>query len=377
MQNKVIFINNSVTYFFLHRKKFIKYFIKKNFKIFFAFPNNEKKILNDNFFKFQEDNNIMFFNLSRRSMNIFKELLTLHNIYILVRKTNPDIIYTTTIKIGLYLLILNIFFKKKLIINFSGLGFLYVNKSIFTSLLKKISEIIIKYLSNDKSIFIFENKHDLNYFVKNKILKNRICHSINGVGVNISKFPYQEKFINKKYVVTMISRIEKSKGVYDYLETIKLLKNSNKFEFNLVGQISDNNDKNLLNLLDECKKNKNFKYQPWTKNILEIYKKTHIGILTSFREGMSVFLMEALSCGIPVIASNIPSNNEIVVNNHNGFLVKLNSPKEIVSKLEEITYSFEDYLKFSKNARLLCENKFDENKILSKFENIIDVVANE
>ena len=45
MSKKIFFINNDVTYFFLHRKKFVKYFKDKNFDISYIFPTNQKELL--------------------------------------------------------------------------------------------------------------------------------------------------------------------------------------------------------------------------------------------------------------------------------------------------------------------------------------------
>ena len=82
--------------------------------------------------------------------------------------------------------------------------------------------------------------------------------------------------------------------------------------------------------------------------------------------------MEALSCGLPIVATRIPSNEEIVQNDVNGYLVPLYSPEEIINKLNLITENFEKYTNMSLNSRKICEKKFDEKLILEKFKKIID-----
>ena len=108
----------------------------------------------------------------------------------------------------------------------------------------------------------------------------------------------------------------------------------------------------------------------------KLYSKIDVGVLTSYREGMSVFLMESLSSGIPLIVTDIPSNRQIVQDNYNGYLVSLNSPIQIVEKLYEITKNYNNYLSMSKNARNLCEKNFDEEIILSKYEKKLDYILN-
>ena len=377
MAKKIIFLNNDVTYFFLHRKKFVKSFKEKKYNISYIFPKNQKEVLKK-FIKtkiFNKDSKVSFFNFERRSMNVYKELISINNLYIIFKREDPDIVYTTTLKLSLYLILINFFFRKKIINNFSGLGYLYVNNSIKIKIIRFTFELMLKLFSNKNFIYIFENKRDLKYFVNKKILNSSNCFNINGVGVNTEKFKFLKKKFTNIYTVTMVARIEKSKGVYEYLQVVRLLENSSKYKFNLIGKIPEDEDIKLIELLQECKNQKNFYYSPWTDDIVNIYNLTNIAVLTSHMEGMSVFLMEALSCGLPIVATKIPSNKEIVKDNLNGYLVPLYSPEEIINKLDLITENYEKYLNMSVNSRKICEKKFDEKIILEKFRKIIEQVC--
>ena len=377
MQKRVLFFNNDVTYFFIHRKKFVNYFLNHNYKVIYSFPTKEKQKLEEYMQKNNEilEGQISFYNLKKRSLNILNELITIFSIFKLILISKPLIIYTTTVKLGLYIILVNNFFRKKIIINFSGLGYLYVKKNIYVIILRKFIEFIFKFSYHKKSIFIFENNEDLKYFTENKkIFPLQRCLCLNGVGVDIQKFQYIKKNIKTSYNVLMVARIEYEKGVFDYLKAIKELKNNNQFSFILVGKIPDNKDINLLKLLDECKTFNNFKYFSWIDDMTKLYSEIDVGVLTSYREGMSVFLMESLSSGIPLIVTDIPSNRQIVQDNYNGYLVSLNSPIQIVEKLYEITKNYNNYLSMSKNARNLCEKNFDEEIILSKYEKKLDYI---
>ena len=67
MSKKVIFLNNDVTYFFLHRKKFVNYFNDKNFDISYIFPSHQKKQLNKyiRLNLFNKNNSVYFFNFAK------------------------------------------------------------------------------------------------------------------------------------------------------------------------------------------------------------------------------------------------------------------------------------------------------------------------
>ena len=375
MQKKVVFLNNSITYFFLHRKKFIEYFTNNNFKIFLAFPKNEKHLM-DSYISEHKDiaknKNIFFFNLKRRSMNFISEIITLYDLFKMMHTYSPNVVYTTTAKLGLYVLIVNSFYKKKIIINFSGMGFLYVKKNFYVYLLRKIFEKLLKFLSNKNSILIFENIVDFEYFKKNNYLNHKNIYVIKGVGVNINKFQYIERKLKYPIEILKISRIERDKGVLEYLNIIKNFENSEKFNFTLVGSIVDRSDVKLLNLLEECKSYKNFKYHSWIKDVNQFYKNSHIAILLSYREGMSVFLMEAAATGLPIIASNIPSNSEIVNEDKNGYLLNNYSSENFLITIEKIISNPKIYYKMSQNSFHIIKDYFDERIILSKFNKILD-----
>jgi glycosyltransferase involved in cell wall biosynthesis len=56
--------------------------------------------------------------------------------------------------------------------------------------------------------------------------------------------------------------------------------------------------------------------------VASILKETHIVVLPSFREGLSLALLEGMAMGCPLIASNVGASHELIENGINGFLVK-------------------------------------------------------
>lgn len=74
--------------------------------------------------------------------------------------------------------------------------------------------------------------------------------------------------------------------------------------------------------------------------VIEFMKACDIFIMPSRREGLSSAVLEALSCGLPIIASNVGGNRFAVKNGYNGFL-----------------YSPEDYETLAKLIDILTEDK--------------------
>lgn len=121
------------------------------------------------------------------------------------------------------------------------------------------------------------------------------------------------------------------------------------------------------------KNNIQFRFAGFMPNqkILELYSKENFNIFvnTSQSEGLPVSIMEALSSGIPVIATNVGGVSEIVFHGENGFLIDENFSCEQLAKLivEFIEMDDNEYHKFCKNARKSWEENFNAKKNYTEF----------
>ena len=92
--------------------------------------------------------------------------------------------------------------------------------------------------------------------------------------------------------------------------------------------------------------------------------KANVSVLPSYREGLSVFLLESLASGLPVICSNVIGNKNLVKNDYNGYLVNINSPNEIRDSIMLLFQNKNKYNQLSLNSRKLSEELYNEDIIL-------------
>jgi glycosyltransferase involved in cell wall biosynthesis len=67
--------------------------------------------------------------------------------------------------------------------------------------------------------------------------------------------------------------------------------------------------------------------------LIQVYQNAAVHIVPSHYEGLPTVLLEAMSCGLPVVATNIGGNNEVISSGLNGFLVPPRRPEEMANSV--------------------------------------------
>jgi glycosyltransferase involved in cell wall biosynthesis len=82
-------------------------------------------------------------------------------------------------------------------------------------------------------------------------------------------------------------------------------------------------------------------------------------------------MLEAMSTGCAVIASDTAPVKEVIQDNYNGFLVDFFSPSKIADKVDEVLGNFDKTAEIRKNARDTIINKYNLKNLLPKHVEII------
>ncbi len=91
------------------------------------------------------------------------------------------------------------------------------------------------------------------------------------------------------------------------------------------------------------------------EELRKLYRAADFFVLPSKSEGMSLVLLEALAMGLPVVATNLVSNREIVLDGENGLLVEPDNPAALRTALLEVIDDADRYERMSRTARKLAE----------------------
>lgn len=181
-----------------------------------------------------------------------------------------------------------------------------------------------------------------------------------------------EKFNTNEdiFVIVTVGRFSPEKNQTKIIEVADSLINEKGFKnflFMIVGYGPE--EQKLKDLIKNKNLGKYVKIIPDSKNAKEYLVAGNIFLLTSNREGMPIVVLEAMHNGLPVIATDVGGVSDIVQDNKNGFLVKLDDINAMVDKIL-FFYKNKDLIKnFKKEA---IETSKIKNGKIEDLENIIN-----
>ncbi len=225
----------------------------------------------------------------------------------------------------------------------------------------KISDCIILTSQSDISFIIKQ------FNLKKKNRDNDIHHFYNFIDTNLFKPMDLQK---KENTILFIGKLMEQKNLFNLL---KAFKNLRGFNLDIVGNGP------LVNELRDYieKENLNVKFLGIFPNnkIPEIINQYKILILPSYWEGNPKVLLEAMSCGVACIGTDIPGIKDIIKHKENGYLCK-HEPHSISNA---VLYLYKDDVlvnKICKNARAFivknCSLKSIANKEYQLYKKLLN-----
>tara|TARA_A100001388_G_C28729162_1_gene480577 strand:+ start:1 stop:1134 length:1134 start_codon:yes stop_codon:yes gene_type:complete len=333
-------------------------------------PIDENQIVLENYYE-----EIIDWKVNRNKILDFSGIRNLRRI---VESLNSDdIVHVFTLKSGLLLAFANLFRKNKTknILTITGLGYLFSN-NFKAKILKVILSFLIENLINKNFHFLmYQNGQDQKTF--NDYSKYRgESYIIPTSGITVKEIEIKKEYKNSNLKIIMATRLIKDKGVFEYLELARSMKDSN-FEFYLAGDLDKGNPDSLSEAdLDKIKKDNFVDYL----GHIDINKELHnydINIVMSKYEGSSRILLESLYIGLICLSNNIPGTTELSSKFRNIFFIEDNNIQEFERNLNEIIKSnliFEDFAKY--NRELIIEN-YTSVKIAAAYNKIYQYLRKE
>ena len=219
-------------------------------------------------------------------------------------------------------------------------------------------------------------------FVEDRICKNvpSAQHKIHRLynGIDLKRFKSYGNMDDKKFilsslnifddelVVSFIGQLATEKGIHLCLNAIdRLLKTHKKFHFLIVG---DGDKKLLVNDFYRNSIDKKYIHVLGSRSdVDDILRVTDVLLVPSlWGEAFSLTAAEGIASSVPVIASNIGGITEIVKDNYNGLLIKIDCEKELGKSIEYLLDSPDVRIRMGLNGRSHAVENFSLDVMVEK-----------
>jgi glycosyltransferase involved in cell wall biosynthesis len=190
------------------------------------------------------------------------------------------------------------------------------------------------------------------------------------------KIPLRRKWgiQTKKQVIISVGALSKLKGMDLIIRSLQKL-DFQDVDLLIVGEGPERKSLEMLAESLGLKERVRFLGFMNRKDLLELYNLSDIFALTSYSEGLSRVLIEAMDCGCIPIVTNVGSNATVVSDGFNGYVIKTGDSVKFTEKVNEILLlSMEQKSLMQTRARRTAEDGFDSRKTL---KNLICRVVSE
>ena len=205
---------------------------------------------------------------------------------------------------------------------------------------------------------IFLNSDDIDYFTSVGVIDASRCINLGGIGVDLTEWVVVP-ISPKPLTFIMVARLLKEKGIYEYIEAIRLLKPSYPdIRFLLLGSTDLNPGSVPAATLQEWV-SEGLVECPGHVDIKPWMTKSSVFVLPSYREGVPRSTQEAMAMGRPVITTDVAGCRETVLENENGFLVPVGDALSLAVAMQRFIRNPDIIKTMGARSRAIAEVKFN------------------
>lgn len=316
--------------------------------------------------------NVEIYELGKRDG---KDLSSYVKAWKLLRTLRPDIVHTRNLPTVDFLFVAYLSGVRRLVHGEHGLDMAEATKTVwrYTMLRRMVRILPVRYVVVSKDL-----ERWLNFEIR--VPRRRISTIYNGVDTD--KFRRQaQKVTNSNsqnidrphIVIGHVGRLSPVKNQLLLIKAIRWLiqKDPNLRDYLRLHIIGDGPQRSACeslvshyNLWDVC-------YMPGVvADIENAYQEFDVFVLPSIREGISNTLLEAMACGIPVVATNVGGTSEVVEHGQTGMLVESHN-------IEEMGNAIMNYIKnddvrevHGRNARAVVSSKFSLKRMIREYDEL-------
>ncbi|WP_203248020.1 glycosyltransferase family 4 protein [Sporosarcina beigongshangi] len=303
-----------------------------------------------------------------RNLHVFADIKAFVEVRRVIKNIQPDVIATHSSKAGVIGRLAGWSLRIPTIFTAHGWSF----TEGVEGKKKKVYRIIERWMGRLTKGVITVSEYDKQLAVTHKILpRDKLLMIHNGVHEivrsNDSKQP------RNRLTMVMVARFAPPK---QQLELLKALTKLQQFEWEMLFAGEGPTLKEAQCFVDREELHDRVRFLGNRHDITAILQRSDIFLLLSDWEGLPLSVLEAMQCGLPIVASDVGGVPEAVKASVNGYLIPPKNEDELVRALSALLTSSSLRLQMGEQSRLLYEQHFTFEKMYDKtfayYEKIIE-----
>ena len=233
---------------------------------------------------------------------------------------------------------------------------------------KQLMNFFIRYDTARASAVRVMNGEVGNFLEKRGVPRNKI-NLIPAIYVDLDIF--RPMNISKEYDLIFIGRLESNKGIGLFLEAVRNLKHQiSDIKCLIVGDGSLGND--IKSKIDNWRLQDNVLLHGWAKDqqeIAELINKSKILVMPSYNEGGPRVVVEAMACGVPVLATPVGIVPDLLRNGLGGEIIAWDAD-DIARRVSKLLEDHRGYQKYSQSGLEMAKQFERKTAIKNYYESI-------
>ena len=312
--------------------------------------------------------------LERGRMFALSDVAYVWRLFRLYWRERPAVVHHVAMKPILYGSIAALGVPRTGVINaLAGLGFLFTQSGGRVRLVRKaVLSVFRRLFTRPQTRVILQNAEDLALFRDRLGVPAANLRLVRGAGVDVARFATVQHGVRERPVVVMVARVLRDKGVLELAEAARLLRaEGQRVRVLIVGGVDEQNPNSLSRAEIQALHDEGaVEWLGHRTDVAAIYAAADIAVLPSYREGLPKSLLEAMACGLPVVATDTSGCRELVADGETGLLVPVRDGPALAVALRRLAQDAGLRATLGAAGRARVEREFGQEIVFRETEAI-------
>ncbi|MFY3333880.1 glycosyltransferase family 4 protein [Achromobacter xylosoxidans] len=317
--------------------------------------------------------------MTRSGKHPLQELGTLLALLRLFRRLRPQVVHLVTIKPVLYGgIAARLARVPAMVAAISGLGFVFLSNSLKMRLVRAVVARLYRLaLGHRNSRVIFQNGADRDLLKSLDAVRDEQVVLIRGAGVDLDLCRALPEPPAPPVVVTMVARLLRDKGVQEFVQAARLLRERGvPVTMRLVGGVDAGNPASATPAEVEAWQREGCVEALGERaDVPQLYADSHIAVLPSYREGLPKSLIEAAACGRAVVTTDVPGCRDAIDPGKTGLLVPVRDPQALADAIARLAGDATQRQAMGAAGRALAEREFNIERVARIHVDLYDTLS--